>query len=185
MSNENGGDCKSSNIVSLQEQIDTLHAKEKNYESKLGELQQRSDINYALNEILQISILPVSLKESLDKILHLILDIPWLALDRKGSVFLVGDDADVLDLTVEFNLAPELLTMCKKVPFGTCLCGKAAKAKRLIFKSCLDDDHQHRPDGIKPHGHYCVPIMGHEVIYGVLNLYVKHGHQTNAIEQEF
>jgi len=172
-------------VNSLINKIKNLEEEQALYRSKLAELQQRSDIHYTLNEILQISLMPLSLEEILDRILLLILDVEWLALNRKGSIFLKEQDNNHLDLMVEYNLGPILQKKCKKVQLGTCLCGKAAKEEKLVFKSCVDDDHHHRPDGMTPHGHYCVPIKGREGLLGVLNLYVKHEHQSTTVEQEF
>jgi sigma-B regulation protein RsbU (phosphoserine phosphatase) len=36
-----------------------------------------------------------------------------------------------------------------------------------------------------PHGHYCVPIVTDDELIGVLNLYVKHGHERTAKEDRF
>ena len=36
-----------------------------------------------------------------------------------------------------------------------------------------------------PHGHYNVPIISKGATLGVLNLYVKHGHQPDSTEQQF
>ncbi|MDQ7048688.1 MAG: sensor domain-containing diguanylate cyclase [Enterobacterales bacterium] len=175
----------SDQIVNLQNEIALLQKGQLQYEKKLQELQQRSDIHYALNEILQLSLIPLSLNETLDRILILLLDIPWLALNRKGSVFLKTDGKDSLDLVVEYNLGAELQVKCKKVKFGTCLCGKAAQTQQIVFKDCVDHEHHHRPQGITPHGHYCIPIKGRNKLLGVLNLYVEHGHQSTSLEREF
>jgi len=171
--------------ASLRAKIEALQNKQVLYEQQLKELQQRSDIHYALNEILQLSLLPLSLREILDKILVLLLDIPWLALNRKGSVFLLGESGKDLDLIVEYNLGPILQKQCKQVPFGTCLCGLAAQTGEMVFRNCIDADHHHRPAGISPHGHYCVPIKNRNGLMGVLNLYVEAGHTSTPLEVEF
>ncbi len=175
----------SEQIVNLQNEIALLQQGQLRYEKRLQELRQRSDIHYALNEILQLSLIPLSLNEILDRILILLLDIPWLALNRKGSVFLKTKDEDTLDLVVEYNLGAELQIKCKKVQFGTCLCGKAAQTQKIVFKNCVDHEHHHTPKGMTPHGHYCIPIKGRENLLGVLNLYVEHGHQSSSLEREF
>ncbi len=175
----------SEQIVKLQNKISLLEQGQEAYELQLKELQQRSDIHYALNEILQLSLLPLPLNEILDRILALLLDIHWLALNRKGSIFLKTTAEDSLDLVVEYNLGAELQKKCKKVKFGTCLCGKAAQTEEIIFKSCVDHEHHHRPKGMTPHGHYCIPIKGRNQLLGVLNLYVEDGHHSTKLEREF
>ncbi|MDQ7048177.1 MAG: sensor domain-containing diguanylate cyclase [Enterobacterales bacterium] len=170
---------------SLKNKIQTLEENQRYYEEKLQELRQRSDIHYALNELLQTSLLPLSLNQLLDRMLIVLLEVKWLALDKKGSIFLKSKNEQAIDLVVEYNLGSELQKKCKKVSFGTCLCGKAAATERLVFKSCLDEDHHHRPKGVKPHGHYCIPIKKNDTLLGVLNLYVKHDHQSTQIERDF
>ena len=75
--------------------------------------------------------------------------------------------------------------MWNQVAFGHCLCGCAAQSQKLIFKNCVDADHENLPAGITPHGHYNVPIVADGNTLGVLNLYVKHGHQPDPTEQQF
>lgn len=56
----------------------------------------------------------------------LVLNIPWLALEGKGCVFLMDESGKRLDMIVNHNLGKSLLDQCKEVPLGACLCGKAA-----------------------------------------------------------
>lgn len=181
------GDIKDLRIQhqSLQTEIKQLKEKESQYHDELIDLQKRSDIHYALNEILNISLLPNPLTELLDEILVLILDIQWLALNKKGAIFLACNSPNTLDLLVEHNLGEILQKKCSQVPFGTCLCGLAAQTEKLVYRDCVDNDHHYQPDGMKPHGHYCVPIKWRDELVGVLNLYVEHGHESTAIEREF
>ena len=117
--------------------------------------------------------------------LLLILDIPWLTLEEKGCIFLVKEHQKSLEMAVHHNLGDPLLKMCANVAFGRCLCGRAAQLQQLVFKACVDADHENRPTGITPHGHYNVPIISKGATLGVLNLYVKHGHQPDSTEQQF
>jgi diguanylate cyclase (GGDEF)-like protein len=135
--------------------------------------------------MLSISLLPISLREQLQKILLLILHIPWLALEEKGCIFLTDDTHKKLKMVAQHNLNAALLTMCANVAFGNCLCGRAANTQKLLFKSCVDADHEYHPDGMKPHGHYVLPIVSNEKTLGVLNLYVQHGHQADVLERDF
>lgn len=83
------------------------------------------------------------------------------------------------------HLGESLLSMCDHIQFGECLCGKAAQKQELIFRNCIDHDHDIRPEGMQPHGHYNMPIISNDKTLGVLNLYVKHGHQQTTLEHEF
>lgn len=149
------------------------------------ELQQRSDIQDALNEMLTISLMQISLNEQMERILILVLNIPWLALDKKGCVFLTDESGDGLKMVAFHNLGESLLSMCDYIQFGQCSCGKAALQKTLIFRDCIDHDHDIRPEGMQPHGHYNMPIISGDKTLGVLNLYVEHGHHQTKLEQDF
>jgi diguanylate cyclase (GGDEF)-like protein len=172
-------------IAALYQEVEQLRIQVNHSEQAVAELRHRSDIQEAQNQMLNISLLPISLENQLHKILLLILHIPWLALEEKGCIFLVDQSRNTLKMVVQHNLSDGLLTMCAKVPFGDCLCGSAANSQQLVFKNCLDADHKYRHEGMQPHGHYVLPIISSSQTLGVLNLYVKHGHQTDAIERDF
>lgn len=169
----------------LHQEISDLTEQVKGYERSMVELKQRSDIQDTLNEMLNISLMHVSLQEQMERILLLILNIPWLALDKKGCVFLTDDTGEELDMIAYHNLGESLLGMCNHIKFGQCLCGRAAVSQELIFRNCIDDDHDIRPEGMLPHGHYNMPIISDGKTLGILNLYVTHGHQQTTLEKDF
>ncbi|TNF06581.1 MAG: GGDEF domain-containing protein [Gammaproteobacteria bacterium] len=171
--------------IKLEEEITRLTQQIEEYQLRMNELKQRSDIQDALNEILNISLMPVSLAEQMEKILVLVLDIPWLSLDKKGCVFLAGETGDSLKMVAHHNLNDSLLGLCSQIRFGQCLCGKAAATQELIFRDHVDHDHDIRPEGMRPHGHYNMPIVSHGKTLGVLNLYVREGHEQSQLEHGF
>jgi diguanylate cyclase (GGDEF)-like protein/PAS domain S-box-containing protein len=75
--------------------------------------------------------------------------------------------------------------MCARVPFGYCLCGRAAASREIEYAACLDPRHEISYPGIAPHGHYNVPILSRQAVLGVLVLYLKHGHVRDDREVEF
>ncbi|MBF0566916.1 MAG: GGDEF domain-containing protein, partial [Nitrospirae bacterium] len=154
----------------------------KQTEEKIKKSHQIQDV---LNEILKISLRPISLKEQLERILNLILDIPWLALQSKGALFLVEDAPEVLVMKAQKGLSNELLTDCINIPFGKCLCGLAASKKEMVFAARIDERHDVTFEGMLPHGHYCVPILSGSDILGVLNMYVKEGYKRSTREEDF
>lgn len=169
----------------LNREIAHLYQQIEDYKSGMVELKQRSDIQDTLNEMLNISLMPIALNEQMERILLLVLNIPWLSLDKKGCVFLTDEKGTGLKMVAFHNLGKSLLSMCDHIKFGQCLCGKAANEQQLIFRDCIDHDHNIRPEGMKPHGHYSMPIISDGKTLGVLNLYVNHGHIQTALEQEF
>lgn len=138
-----------------------------------------------MRRILLLSITNLSLKQVLEEFIQLITSFPWLEVESKGAVFLVGGNSDTLDLMAHHNLNEALLNKCAQVPFGTCLCGKAALTGKTVFSACLDEEHHIRHEGIEPHGHYCVPFhsSAHELL-GVFTLYTKTGASRNPDAEE-
>ncbi len=148
-------------------------------------LKRNYQIQNVISTVLRISLEPISLEKQLERILDLILSIPWLSLQSKGCIFLVEDEPDVLVMRAQRGLADVLLTSCANVPFGKCLCGRAASTGKTIFADHIDDRHETRYEGILPHGHYNVPIKSGERILGVINMYVSEGHKIDPVEKEF
>ena len=142
-------------------------------------------IQTVLSKLLSISLLDIPLKKQLQLILNQIISIPWLELERKGSIFIVEDHPGVLVMKAHYGLTPQLLNMCKQVSFGHCLCGRAALSGQVEFADCIDDRHENRYEGISPHGHYCIPILSAGKVLGVINMYVEEGHNRDKREEEF
>ncbi|MCK4267558.1 MAG: PAS domain S-box protein, partial [Actinomycetia bacterium] len=109
-----------------------------------------------LNSLLHLSITDIPLDEQLENALDIILSVPFMQLTPKGGIFIAEEDSPELLLSASRNLPKTLLVMCKKVPFGECLCGRAAASGEIIFTNSVDRHHEHRYEGIVPHGHYVV-----------------------------
>ena len=146
---------------------------------------RRVENEKALNALLRSALQRKSLREVLLDCLDILLSITWLSIQPKAGVLLVQEEERVLNLVVERNLSPELLDLCARVPFGRCLCGKAAATERLVRASCLDSRHEIRYDGIQPHGHYNVPLIENGDVIGVLVLYLPDGHIHKEDEAQF
>ncbi|MBF0158650.1 MAG: diguanylate cyclase [Magnetococcales bacterium] len=139
----------------------------------------------AISALLQMALEPTSLLEQLEQALHIILNVPWLTIESKGSIFLVDEETQELVLTVERGLATHLLTACARIPFGHCLCGRAAQSGQMVYSAHLDERHDVTFNGIKPHGHYCMPIHSRGKLLGVINLYIADGHRCDEEETAF
>jgi PAS domain S-box-containing protein len=148
-------------------------------------IQQNYDAQSALNGLLQLSLEDIPLEDILKRALDLVLSIPWLALEVKGGIFLVGDEPDVLEMKAQSNLGEPIQRICARVPFGKCLCGRAAAMQKLQFSNHLDEQHEVSYEGMQPHGHYCFPILFAGRTIGVLNLYIREGHHQDQKEVEF
>jgi len=149
------------------------------------ELLRNYQIQSVLNGLLNISLQNISLEEQLDLIIERIVSIPWLTFESKGGIFVVEGDPEVLVMKAQRGLATPLQNTCAQVPFGRCLCGRAALTREIQFADCVDDRHENRYEGLTPHGHYCVPIQSGDKILGVIVLYLREGHRRNRAEEEF
>lgn len=154
----------------------------KETEDKIG---QNYLIQSAINQILMVSLEPVSLKAQLQKVLDIISDVPWLLQKTTGCIFVVEDDPNVLVMKAQKGVSLDLYRACGHLPFGKCLCGRAAETGKTIFKTAIDDHHDITFENMHNHGHYCVPIISKDQVLGVINLYVPEGHTRTDLEDNF
>jgi len=150
-----------------------------------AEIQRNYDTESVTNAVLRLSLEIISLEEVLKRTLTLILSIPWLAFESRGCIFLVEDDSDTLVMKAESGLNEILKKECARVPFGKCICGKAALKTKIEFTDCIDDRHDISYENMVPHGHYCVPILYGGKTLGVINLYIKEGQKRNEKKEGF
>ncbi|MCX5822015.1 MAG: GAF domain-containing protein, partial [Deltaproteobacteria bacterium] len=146
---------------------------------------EKANHETVINTLLSISLLNIRLEEQLAKMFEIIISLPWLKVEAKGCIFLVKEKSDVLVMVVQKGLAPSLGTICAEVPFGRCICGRAALTGEIEFVNSVDERHDNLYEGVSPHGHYCVPIKFHDKVLGVLNLYLRAGHRRDNREEEF
>lgn len=138
-----------------------------------------------LNALLNLSLEDISIQQFLERTLELIISIPWLALESKGSIFLVEDNPEVLVMRTQKNLEEPLLKKCNPLPFGKCICGQAALTKKTQFVKSVDKLHEITCENMCLHGHYCMPVIYGEKVIGVINIYVKEDHEYQQNEVDF
>jgi len=136
-----------------------------------------------LDSMLSMGLSRMNMKELLERALNAIFTISSFKLLDKGSIFLVAEGSDTLVMTAHHNLPEQLLQSCKRLPFGKCLCGRAAANRQVVFSNHLDHAHEISFDGMQPHGHYCLPIMAEDHLLGVLNIYVPADHESSESER--
>ena len=150
-----------------------------------AELHDNYFIQSAINVLLSESLENMTLEDILQKALNMILAVPWIAFESIGSISLVEDDADVLVMKAQSNIPEPLKELCVRVPFGKCLCGRAAQTQKLQFADHVDERHEICYEEMYPHGHYSVPILYGSSILGVLNIYLQEGHIRDKKEEDF
>ena len=146
-------------------------------------IRESYEMERMLNTIRQRSLEPIALQQKMLTQFTALFSIPWLAVEPKGAIFLLN--GRTLTLAVQQGLAPALLAACAKVPLGKCLCGKAAASGKVVALDHVDPDHEIRYAGMRPHGHYCAPIIAAGATLGVLNLYTKEGTAFTVKQKDF
>ncbi len=148
-------------------------------------LRRTADTERALSQILNGLNRPyASLEEMLDEFLENLLSVEWLKIGKKGAVFLV-ESPETLHLVAQKNLNVPLLSICAKVPFGRCLCGRAAQEQKLLHFPCVDERHENRFEGMQPHGHYNAPLVYEGETLGVFVVYVPEHFKLDDIDLRF
>ncbi|MBF0553274.1 MAG: response regulator [Nitrospirae bacterium] len=130
-----------------------------------------------MNQMLSLFLKPITLEKKLHQALEMIVSIPRMFLQTRGSIFLIENDPDTLVLKTALNSSE-----CPTVAVGQCLCGLAASSREVVFSDNIDKRHMLQQDGL-PHGHYCVPILAEGNLLGVLNIFVREGHKYDAAEE--
>jgi PAS domain S-box-containing protein len=148
-------------------------------------LKKNLDKQAVINAILRLSMTDAPLTETFQQTLDLLFSLDWLNIEAKGCIFLVQDDPEILVMKAQHGLGTPIMNSCSKVPFGKCLCGKAARVGQAAFSNHVNSDHETTYDGIADHGHYCIPIRFSERTLGLLNIYIKAGRAHDAREAEF
>lgn len=138
-----------------------------------------------LREMLEDAAQGADLKETLGACLTHLFDASWLSLQPKGGIFLVDNDGETLKLAVSHNLPREILSLCERVPFGRCLCGRAAASREMQASQCVDHHHEITYPGMADHGHYNLPMLSEGVVVGVLLLYLPLGFARDESKERF
>ncbi len=150
-----------------------------------SELEAAGRYQEALNSLLRLAQRTPSLQSFLEQALDVVLGISWLAIENQGGIFLMEGSPPRLALTVNRNLAEPLKSLCAYVQIGQCLCGMAAQTGEIQFAAGVDHRHATTYPGMKPHGHYNVPIKRGGEVIGVMVLYLAPGHAGQPDEIGF
>jgi signal transduction histidine kinase len=138
------------------------------------EIRRRTEEYKVLHEIAKILHNPEGLKEILENALTILVRFQELEVENKAGIFLADPEEKVLRLFCTVgNFSDEFMEKEKVIPYGACLCGKAAvSGEYLISDSCFSDDrHEHIFNDMTAHGHYIVPLKSKSEMIGVLFLY--------------
>jgi signal transduction histidine kinase len=113
-------------------------------------------------------------KKMLQEAMKAIVEYGELQVEYKAGIFLVDEENRVLNLfTWVGEFSDEFLESEKVVPYGECLCGRAAASGEMIISNnCFSDKrHDNIFEDMKAHGHYIVPLKSRNKLVGILFLY--------------
>ncbi len=119
---------------------------------------------------------PGDIKSILESALRAITQFEEIKVQRKAGIFLADEAKKVLKLfAVIGNLSEEFIEKEQEVPYGSCLCGRAAESGELLMsESCFTDPRHDRTfTDMTAHGHYIVPLKLHDRLVGVMFLYTN------------
>ncbi len=141
---------------------------------KKRQLIQRNRELSALNSVSMIISKNKDLEKMLAETLREVLNLHFLSVVSRGVIFVVEKEGSrTLRMAASVNLHGALAKEEMSIPFGHCLCGKAAnEGKLLISLNCMRDlAHTVHYRGMEPHGHIIIPIKSEGVVLGVMTFY--------------
>lgn len=138
--------------------------------------------------LFQLALTSMPMSDYLERCIEtLVTSVPWFSVLPQGVIFLAQKDEgqDVLKFVASYNMDAEAKQHCAVVSFGSCLCGKAAQNREIIFSDGTDDCCESAIRNTSLYGHYNVPIIEENDVLGVLTLYLNAGHQRDLHEEIF
>ncbi len=142
--------------------------------SKEEEIRQRTDEYKVLHQVAKILHNSKDTKEMLEGALTALTRFEELEVENKAGIFLADEENKKLKLFSTIgDFSEEFLTKEKEIPYGNCLCGRAAVSKEMIVSNnCFSDKrHDNVFEDMTAHGHYIVPLLSQGTLVGVLFLY--------------
>jgi len=121
--------------------------------------------------------------EVLEEVTAQILSLSWIELTASAAGFLV--QGEQLSLAVQRNFSAEQARRCGVVPFGRCLCGKAAVDGEVRFCTQPDEEHAANSADQSDHGHLLLPMRHAGRTLAVLSFYLPPGAEPDLTRLGF
>lgn len=131
---------------------------------------------------------PASLGSLLDDVVLFINTYLRNHTEYRVLLYLSDQKAGGLRLTeTRGRFSREFLEAESFIPFGHCLCGKAALSGQvLICTNCYEDPrHETRWYGMDAHGHYVIPLIHDGAVLGVVTFYTQAGVALTEMQKAF
>jgi signal transduction histidine kinase len=148
------------------------------------ELHRNYEIQKAINFLLHLSLEDIPLNEFLEGALRILVSSPWISTEAKGCLFLV-EGGNTLVMKAIHGLSESIQKGCSRVPFGLCLCGRAALNKKINYTDSLEDLHDLHYEEIPRHSHYHAPILFGDRLLGMITLYLNEDERPSPEKESF
>ncbi len=148
-------------------------------------IEKSLEAQQAINHLLSLPLHQLSMEDFLNKALRIVQGVSWLKTLPQGAIFLNNPDEQSLSMVAEYNLSASISQQCTKIKHGECLCGLAASTLKIQHNRHVNTDHTVHFEGMEDHGHYNMPLVAEDVLYGVLCLYLSPGQLINENETSF
>jgi len=138
------------------------------------EIRQRAEEYRVLHEVARALHDSRGLKKMLENTLKVLTQFKELEVEYKAGIFLADEERKTLKLFSTIGeFTDEFMEKEAEIPYGNCLCGRAAvSGEMIISESCFADKrHENTFKGMTDHGHYIVPLKSQGQMIGVLFLY--------------
>ena len=129
-----------------------------------------------LDDILNISLKPISLGQQLDQILCYLFTVPQLNLLPQAAVFLAEHDRDFFTIKSCQGFPDRHRLSCRKMVQGVCRYGQSAQYETFRLTTCNTTENRDSCGLNIPHGHICLPVKKGEKTIGIVCLYTTAGH---------
>ncbi len=138
------------------------------------QIRKRTEEYRVLHNVAKSLQSPEGTEKMLQEAMKAIVEYGELKVEYKAGIFLADEEKRVLNLyTWIGNFSNEFLESEKVVPYGECLCGRAAASGEMIISNnCFSDKrHDNQFKDMTAHGHYIVPLKSRNKLVGILFLY--------------
>lgn len=137
-----------------------------------------------LDDILKISLQPLSLAQQFERVLEYLFEIRSLRLLPYGAVFLAEQGSDTFTLKAKRGFTQGEEMPCTRKPQGMCKYGQAGRYGAFKLKNCTASQSTQHCGFVRSHGHYCSPLQKGERIVGILCLYTEQDYAIRDHNEE-
>nr|CRH05770.1 Putative signal transduction histidine kinase with PAS domain [Candidatus Magnetococcus massalia] len=171
----------------MQARIQQQEETEKQLRETIREVDKGQRLSNLIMQVTSLSLAKHPIEYILQRALEMLLELPEFNVLPKGAIFLKPAEERQLNMIASLGLQESAIwTRCQQIPFGLCLCGRLAESDQdmmVTTESLLSVGHDVQFEGMEPHGHVHVKMVGREgVQLGIITLYLRHSYSPSMQE---